>query len=266
MSLAVGRGPFGERPAGASNLPGLPATVLYLEDRPRRVRAVLGGETVADTDRVKLLHETGTPAVYYFPAGDVRTELLRPSGTRTVSEVKGTAVYYSVAAGGKVAADACCAYPDPPPEAPPLSGYLAFTWEAMDAWFEEDERVHLEPRDPYHRVDVLAGSRRVCVEVAGRVLADSGRPLVVYETGARPRYYLPADDVDAGVLVAGPTTSRCQYKGLATYWTVESAEGRVHDLAWTYAEPNAEAARLAGHICFRQERAEVTVTVDGRTA
>lgn len=81
MSLTLGRAPFGRPPTGQFNFAlGAPEHVLYFEESPRRVRVLFNGHTVADSRRVKLLHETGRTPVYYFPESDVRKDLLRRSG------------------------------------------------------------------------------------------------------------------------------------------------------------------------------------------
>ena len=77
MSLTKGSGPFGEHPAGRFNFdPQPPEHVLYLESTPRRVRVLLGGELVADSDGVRLLHPPGRTPTYLFPREHVRTALL----------------------------------------------------------------------------------------------------------------------------------------------------------------------------------------------
>jgi uncharacterized protein (DUF427 family) len=94
MALTVGTGPFGRAPAGVFNFTyDAPAHVLYLEDVPRRVRVVVAGETVAQSSRVRLLHETGLMPVYYFPEEDVRAGLLEPTGHTTHCPFKGDASY-----------------------------------------------------------------------------------------------------------------------------------------------------------------------------
>ncbi len=50
----------------------------------RHVRVSLNGEVVAETERPKILFETGLPPRYYIPPEDVRTDLLVPSETKTV--------------------------------------------------------------------------------------------------------------------------------------------------------------------------------------
>ena len=85
MALTVGTGPFGEKGGGTFNFDTsvLKAHTLYFEDCPKRVRAIFGGETVADSRRVKILHETGHLPVYYFPEEDLNHDLLEESGHTT---------------------------------------------------------------------------------------------------------------------------------------------------------------------------------------
>ena len=143
------------------------------------MRVVLGGETVADSRRAKLLHEAGLLPVYYFPIEDVRMELLKESDHTTHCPFKGDASYWSVRAGDRVAENAVWGYPEPIDSAPPIAGYLAFYWRMMDHWYEEDEEVFVHPRDPYHRVDVLESSRHVKISVNGEVVAETERPKIL---------------------------------------------------------------------------------------
>jgi uncharacterized protein (DUF427 family) len=93
MALTKGTGPFGEQSNGTFNFDTsvLKAHTLYFEDCPKRVRAVFNGETVADSRRVKLLHETGHLPVYYFPEEDINQDLLEPSDHLTHCPFKGDA-------------------------------------------------------------------------------------------------------------------------------------------------------------------------------
>ena len=77
MTLTIGTGPFGKEHGDFNFDTGvLKAHTLYFEGSPKRVRAVFGGETVADSRRAKLLHETGLLPVYYFPEEDLNHDLL----------------------------------------------------------------------------------------------------------------------------------------------------------------------------------------------
>lgn len=132
-----------------------------IETSPRRVRAMFGGEYVVDSTRVQLLFETGKLPVYYFPMTDVRMDLLSDSGRQDPDEVKGQTVYFDVKVGGRDADDAAWSCPGIPDLGPDISDLIAFDWNKMDAWFEEDEEVFVHARDPYHRVDVVESSRHV---------------------------------------------------------------------------------------------------------
>jgi uncharacterized protein (DUF427 family) len=263
MTLTIGTGPFGNQSAGTFNFDTgvLRAHTLYFEDSPRWVRVMFGGETIADSRRVKLLHETGHLPVYYFPTEDVRMELLEESDHKTRCPFKGEATYWSVKVGDRVSENAVWGYPEPVDSAPPIAGYLAFYWPMMDHWYEEDEEVFVHPRDPYHRVDILESSRRVRVRVNGEVVAETERPRIMFETGLPPRYYIPSEDVREDVLVGSQKTTRCPYKGVASYWSVEAGGERVEDLIWSYPEPIPEAAKIEGHLAFFNER--VDLEVDG---
>jgi uncharacterized protein (DUF427 family) len=132
----------------------------------------------------------------------------------------------------------------------------------MDAWFEEDEEVFTHPRDPYTRVDILASSRHVRVEVAGVTVAESSSPRLLFETGLPARYYLPKPHVRLDLLVPTDTVSHCPYKGRAEWWSVHTPDGTVHpDLAWSYRTPLPESRQVAGLIAFYDEK--VDVHVDG---
>jgi uncharacterized protein (DUF427 family) len=258
MALTVGYGPFGQWPAGTFNFE-LPRKrgVIWFEDSPRRIRARFGGETVVDSRHAKLLHEQGHLPVYYFPQDEVRTDLLVPSDRHTTCPYKGEASYWSVHAGGKVAADAAWSYPEPVAGAPPLAGYMAFYWNKLAEWFEEDEVAIVHARDPYHRVDVLDTSRHVRVSVSGAVVADTTRARALFETGLPTRWYIPRADVRMDLLRPTDTRTGCAYKGYASYWSV----GEEEDLVWTYAEPRREAERIKDYVAFFNER--VDVEVDG---
>ena len=262
MTMTVGTGPLGHAPAGVFNreLPELKG-LIYFEDFPRRVRAEFNGETVVDSRNAKLLHEHGLLPVLYFPADEVRTDLFRPSEKRTTCPWKGEASHWSVDVAGRSADNAVWEYRDPIPDAPPLKGYFAFYWHAMDRWLEEDEEMEGHVRDPYHRVDVLDSSRHVKVTLDGVVLAETKRPKALFETGLPVRWYIPPEDVKLDQLVQSDTRTTCAYKGHASTLSVRVNGDVRRDLAWTYAEPRRDVERIRGHLCFYNEF--VDIEVDG---
>jgi len=106
---------------------------------------------------------------YYIPVEDVRTDLLADDGEVRHSPSRGDARVHTVKAGGKEAAGAALRYDESPLDG--VAGHVRFDWNAMDAWFEEDEEVFTHPRDPYSRVDILASSRHVRIELDGVTIA-----------------------------------------------------------------------------------------------
>ena len=229
------------------------------EPSAKRVRAYLGGEVVADTIHPVLVWEVPYYPAYYFPVGDVRTDLLEPDGAVAHSTSRGDGQTYTVTAGGKRAPTAALRYTDSP--IPELRDLIRLEWGAMDAWFEEDEEVFTHPRDPYTRIDILPSSRHVRVEIAGVTVAESSSPTLLFETGLPRRTYIPKLDVRMDLLDATESATMCPYKGTARYWSVR-AGGKLHpDLAWSYDAPFRESAPIAGLVAFFDEK--VDVFVDG---
>ncbi len=232
---------------------------VRIEDGRKRVRAYSAGELVADTTRAKLVWEKPYYPTYYFPQADVRMELLSPSGETRRSPSRGTAELFSLKVGGREEAGAAYAYPDSPIEQ--LRDLVALRWDALDAWFEEDEEVFVHPRDPYTRVDALRSSRHVVVEVGGVQVADTTSPTLLFETGLPTRYYLPKTDVRMDLLTPTPTRTLCPYKGEAEYWSVAAGGDTYDDIVWSYRYPVRESAPIAGLVAFYDEK--VDVYVDG---
>src|SRR5918911_3264450 len=266
MSLSLGSGPLGTRPAGAFNFgfDGAPAHRLYFEPFPRRLRALVGDRVVLDSVRGRLLYESGLLPRVYVPFDDLDATLLEPTGTSTHCPFKGDASYWTLRAGERVVEDAVWAYERPIESAAWLAGYASLYWEKADAWFCEDERIFGHVRDPYHRVDVFEASRAARVLVHGAVVAESARTKLLFETGLPPRVYLPGADIAPGTLSPSDKRTVCPYKGEATYWHVRDGQGgRVADGAWSYETPLVEALAVARHVSFEGDGIEVELDEPG---
>jgi uncharacterized protein (DUF427 family) len=232
-------------------------------DSPRWLRVRFEETWLASSKRMKLLRQHGFLPVYYFPAEDVRRDLLVPSDHVTESPYKGTARYWDVVVGERVAPAAAWSYPDPKPGSPDTRGYFSFDWHSMDAWYEEGERIYVHARDPYLRTDALPSRRRVQVEVAGTPLADTERPVLLFETGFVTRYYVPPADVRMDLLEPSETFTLCPYKGRAGYYNLKTSQGVVEDVAWQYRDPLPDVGAVADHLCFWNERDDTVILVDG---
>ena len=231
---------------------------VRVEPCHKRIRAYRDNELVVDTIGALLVWESPHYPTYYLPAADVRAAL-RPSGAESRSPSRGNGAVFDVVTSTGVAAGAALRYPGSPIEA--LRAAVRLEWGAMDEWLEEDEPVYTHPRDPYSRVDILASSRHVRVELDGVTLAESHHPHILFETGLPPRYYLPIPDVRTDLLRPSSTTTHCPYKGTAGYWTVEANGRRYDDLVWIYRTPLPESQKIAGLACFYNEK--VDLYVDG---
>ncbi|HZQ57380.1 MAG TPA: DUF427 domain-containing protein [Acidimicrobiales bacterium] len=227
---------------------------MNVERCPKRVRAYIAGELVADTINALYVWEGPAYPAYYIPAEDVRATLV-PTGATEHWPSRGDAEVLDVKTSRGVVGGAARRYPSPRVEA--LAGHVRFEWEAMDEWLEEDEPVYVHPRDPYTRVDILDSSRHVEVRVDGETVADSHRPKLLFETRLPTRYYLPMADARLDLMTPTTTVTRCPYKGTATYWSL----GQHADLAWCYRSPLPESHKIAGLVAFYNER--VDLIVDG---
>jgi uncharacterized protein (DUF427 family) len=236
-----------------------PSQQVRVQQWPRRVRAVIGDVAVADSTRVLLLLEKGHLPVYYFPAEDVRTDLMEPTHKHTHCPYKGEASYWTVKAGDREVANAVWGYLESLPERTDIKGYMAFYWDRVDSWWEEDDEVFVHPRDPYHRVDVLNSSRHVRVEVDGQTVAETRRPRLLFETNLPTRYYIPKLDVRMDLLQATDTTTACPYKGQARYWALRSGDGNARDLVWSYPAPIPECPKIENLVAFFNERVDIYV-------
>lgn len=231
----------------------------HVEPVPRRVRATLGTETVLDTTRALYLWEWPFYPQFLIPAADVDpAALVEDEDTHRVS--RGTVRRVGLRAGDVERPEAGRRYVDSPIAG--IVDHIHFDWDALDAWFEEDEQVFVHPRNPYVRVDALRSSRTVRVELEGELLAESSAPVMVFETGLPTRYYFDRTAVDFSRLRRTGTQTPCPYKGRTSdYWSV-AAGGDLHaDLAWSYDYPSRQLLPIAGMVAFLNEK--VDVIVDG---
>jgi uncharacterized protein (DUF427 family) len=168
----------------------------------------------------------------------------------------GEASFWSIRVGDRIAENAAWSYSNPPPGGPEVAGYVAFYWNKLDAWYEEDERAYAHARDPYKLIDTRQSSRHVRVILGETTVADTQRPLLLFETGLPTRYYIPQEDVRMDLLEPSDRVTECAYKGQAAHWNVKIGDRVYNNIAWTYHQPTTLAAPIAGKICFYNERVD----------
>ncbi|GAA2263687.1 DUF427 domain-containing protein [Actinomadura luteofluorescens] len=254
MGLSWQQGPLGAGAIGHFLVPGpLPERLLFAEPLRRRMRVRYGGVWIADSEDVVLLHEPGRYPVAYFPLGDIADGALEPVEHVTHHRDLGPTSWYTVRAGAHSVPRAAWQHTDLPGHAGGLKGRVAFAWRAMDAFYEEDERIVGHAADPYHRIDIRQTSRHLVVRHQERVIADTGRPLVLYESGFAPRWYVPRADIAADALTPAKGQTFCPYKGLCSYYNIADAR----KAAWSYEDAWTEVRRISGLVSFEPDKTEM---------
>jgi uncharacterized protein (DUF427 family) len=165
----------------------------------------------------------------------------------------GPTSWYTVRAGPASKQRAAWEHTGLPGHASELKGRVAFAWRAMDAFYEEDERIVGHAADSYHRIDIRQASRHLVVRDGDRVVADTTRPLVLYESGFAPRWYVSRDDIDESALSPAQGQTFCPYKGLCSYYDTGSAS----KAAWSYPDAYPEVGRISGLVSFEPDLIEV---------
>jgi uncharacterized protein (DUF427 family) len=268
MGLSWQQGPLSGATVGRFLTPDpLPQRLLFAEPLRRRMRVKFAGEWIADSEDVVLLHEPGRYPVAYFPLADIRTGVLVSDSRKTQHRDLGETAWFSVNVGDRSTDHAVWQHIALPDHASVLQSRLAFAWRAMDAFYEEDERIVGHASDAYHRIDIRQSSRHLVVRLGDRVIADTTRPVVLFESGFAPRWYVPREDIDETALTPVERQTFCPYKGLASYFDVGSRERA----AWSYPKAWPEVARVSNLVSFEADEVDVflddkkLVAVPGQT-
>jgi uncharacterized protein (DUF427 family) len=259
VGLSWQQGPLSTGAIGRFLVPEpLPKRLLYVERLRRRMRVRFGGIWIVDSEDVVLLFEPGHYPVAYFLEGDVSPDILERAEHTTQHPDLGLTSWYSVRAGERhVAPRGAWQHTGLPAYASELQARVAFAWRAMDAFYEEDERVLGHAADPYHCIDIRQTSRNLVVRYQDRIIADTKRPVVLYESGFAPRWYVPRSDIDESALTPVKLQTFCPYKGLCSYYTI----GAARLAAWSYPDAYPAVGRISNLVSFEPDI--VSVHLDG---
>jgi uncharacterized protein (DUF427 family) len=258
MGLSWQQGPLSPTASGRFLVPDpLPQRLLYAEPLRRRMRVRYGGRWIADSENVLLLFEPRRYPVAYFPEGDISRDSLERNEQTTQHQDLGLTSWYTVRAGEQSATRGAWQHIELPAYAKELEGRVAFAWPAMDAFYEEDERILGHAADSYHRIDIRQTSRRLVVHHGDRIVAATKRPVVLYESGFAPRWYVLRADIDESALTAVEQQTFCPYKGLCSYYDI----GDARRAAWSYREAYTEVSRISDLVSFEPDI--VSVQLDG---
>ena len=260
MGLSWQQGPLSTGAVGKFIVPEpLPKKLLYVERLRRRMRVRFGESWIAESEDVLLLFEPGRYPVAYFPEAEVSPNVLESTEYTTEHLGLGVTSWYSVRADEQhVAPRGAWQHTGLPSYASELQARVAFSWRAMDAFYEEDERILGHAADPYHRIDIRQTSRNLVVRHGDRIIADTKRPLVLYESGFAPRWYVSREDIDESALTPVKLQTFGPYKGLCSYYSI----GDARQAAWSYPDAYPEVRRISSLVSFEPDI--VTVHLDGK--
>ncbi|WP_405591567.1 DUF427 domain-containing protein [Streptomyces sp. NBC_01190] len=240
----------------AVNYPSLIVPVGHVEPAPRRVRGFIEGLPVFDTQRALYVWEWPAYPQYCVPVDDLAAGVTLADEDRAGHLGPGPARRHALRRGSLTRPGAAWVWADGAPEA--LAGTARFTWDAVDEWFEEDERIFVHPRSPYTHVDALRSNRPVRIEIEGTVVADAPSTVMVFETGLPTRYYLDRVYVDWTRLDPTDTVTACPYKGTTSgYWSFGGGDERHTDVVWAYDFPTRQLAPIAGLVAFYNEKVDL---------
>ncbi|OBI07122.1 DUF427 domain-containing protein [Mycobacterium scrofulaceum] len=258
MGLAWQQGPLATGSVGRflTEQP-LPRRLLYAEPLRRRMRVLFADRWIADSENVILLHEPGRYPVAYFPLGEIDEGIVLPEDRVTQHQDLGDTQWFTIKVAEREASHAAWRHTSPPPHASDLDGRLAFAWRAMDAFYEEDERIVGHAADAYHRIDIRSTARHLIVRDGDKVIADTQHPLALYESGFAPRWYVHREDIDESALKLVETQTFCPYKGICSYYDI----GDRKRAAWSYLNAWREVRRVADLVSFEQDK--IDVYIDG---
>jgi uncharacterized protein (DUF427 family) len=258
VGLSWQQGPLSAGAIGRFLVPEpLPKSLLYVEPLRRRFRVRFGGAWIADSEHALVLFEPGRYPVAYFRESDISSGVLERTEHTTEHPDLGLTSWFTVHTGDYSVPRGAWQHVELPAHAQELQTRVAFAWRAMDAFYEEDERILGHAADSYHRIDIRQTSRHLVVDHGDRIVADTKRPLVLYESGFAPRWYVPRADIDESRLTALDHETFCPYKGLCRYYDI----GDAHQAAWSYRQAYAEVGRISDFVSFEPD--VVSVQIDG---
>jgi uncharacterized protein (DUF427 family) len=253
MGLAWQQGPLATGSVGhfLTEQP-MPSRLLFAEPLRRRMRVRFADRWIADSEDVLLLHEPGRYPVAYFPRNDIEGTLIAEDRVTQHRDL-GATQWFTVNASGRETNHSAWEHTGLPAHAAVLERRVAFAWRAMDAFYEEEERIVGHAADAYHRIDIRSTARHLVVRDGDRVIADTHRPLALYESGFAPRWYVPREDIDESRLKPTDIQTFCPYKGICSYYDI----GERKRAAWSYVDAWTEVTRVRNLVSFEPDKIDV---------
>ena len=237
---------------------------VFSEISQKRVRLKFNDIFVVDSHRPLLVYENGHLPIYYFPKNDIETMYLSKAELTTTCPYKGDATYWKLNVNEKESINAAWSYEEPVNDQQNIKGLIAFYWDSIDHWFEEDEEIFSHPKDPYVRLDAIKSNRKIKILIDEILIAESIRNTILFQTGLPPQYYFPKDAI-IPELVALNFKSRCAYRGTADHYSIYLNNTLYENIAWSFTNPTPEMIRIKDLICFDYNKITSVIIDSKRT-
>lgn len=117
------------------------------------------------------------------------------------------------------------------------------------------ESVWDYPRPPV----CVADPRDIIVRLGESIIAKSTESIRVLETASPPTFYIPRKNINFELLSKTPGSSFCEWKGAATYWSLNANGRTIKDIGWSYESPSKRFASIQGCLSFYPARLQCTV-------
>jgi uncharacterized protein (DUF427 family) len=112
---------------------------------------------------------------------------------------------------------------------------------------------------PEHEIRLRPFAGTIAIYADTVKVAESNSAVLLTETNHAPIYYIPMEDVDAGLLRPSSHVTRCPFKGKASYWNLFIGEHEIDNALWGYEMPYDEMLELAGMVAFYPSKVEIRV-------
>ncbi len=107
-------------------------------------------------------------------------------------------------------------------------------------------------------ITITPAAATVAISAGGTALGSTTMALDLKEGSAPPVVYVPRADIDMSRLEKTTRSSTCPWKGVASYYSVHTAEGTLDNAVWSYETPLDGVRAIAGHLAFYPGKVTLT--------
>jgi len=187
---------------------------------PKKIAVYYNGSLIASSNKVICFMQDKYSPRYFFPKNDVKIEYIMETNVEGFNSMAGRTHWCNIKVGTQIVESAAQRLFSVSEDFPELLDHYYFSWAKLEKVTEEDEVVHSRPKNPWVRIDSLHSSRHVVININGVKIAETRRPVLMFETGVPTRYYIPKGDIKMDQLEQVSSDSFCAYRGKPTLWKI----------------------------------------------